>query len=176
MPPTIWPSVVGTLLVAAFVPAAIAAKRSGRPFMASLAATCVVASLAGLYSVSKVIGPLGDYQAFWLSFIGIVCLAVVVGEAAMQAIGQRLSANAHVWCVQTSGVMSCALVAAIGLWPFLQFQLAEVRSGSEDILLTLSRSGEHERLAQRPNSRTYAQTRDYFLDGVGLVDAPEHRP
>jgi len=45
--------------------------RARRSAECALAVTCVIAALAGFWSVLRIHGKIGDYQVFWLSLIGL---------------------------------------------------------------------------------------------------------
>jgi hypothetical protein len=48
--------------------------------------------------------------------------------------------------------------------------------GTEDVWLTVSRTGRHQELAKRPGNATIAEAGAYYVDAINLVDNPEARP
>ena len=83
-----WPFVFATLSVAALVPCGVWAWRARHREYAALAALCCVSSAAGFLSVLRINVPIGDYQIFWLSLVGVMNVALVA--AAVVSAGGRL--------------------------------------------------------------------------------------
>jgi hypothetical protein len=90
---SVWPSVLSLALMAGLVAVALWAWRARRPADCGLAATCVIAALAGFWSVLHIHGAIGDYQLFWLSLVGIVGAATVAAAGVEAA----RAARASVW-------------------------------------------------------------------------------
>jgi len=53
-----------------------------------------------------------------------------------------------------------------------------VKTGHEDMLLTVAGPDLHRSLMERAHNVTLARTDDgsYFIDGVSLIDEPQYRP
>jgi ABC-type transport system involved in multi-copper enzyme maturation permease subunit len=140
----LWSRLAGTLLIVALVPAAIAAWRAQRRFQACLAIACALAALAGLWSVYRVRGLIGDYQIFWLAPIGLVATAVVIGEiaAALDRFVTPTIRSAAIWI---ASAIALTWIAVIGCRPYVQgsdnFELkadgAMVRRLTNGVLTTL---------------------------------------
>ena len=80
-PASWWWVLIAFALTAMVSVAALAEWRRGERFAASLAAACIAVLIAGGLSAIGLRGPVGDYQLFWLSIVGVVSAAVIVNAA-----------------------------------------------------------------------------------------------
>ena len=81
-----WPIALSVIVMGALGAVAIWAWRARRSADCALAVACVIAALAGFWSVLHIHGEIGDYQVFWLSLIGLVSVATIAA-AAVNAVG-----------------------------------------------------------------------------------------
>ena len=74
-----WLAVAGSFVVVGLIPAMVAARARGNSFVVRVGALCLMASVVGFWSVIQIRGAIGDYHVFWLSLLGAVNFAVVIG-------------------------------------------------------------------------------------------------
>jgi hypothetical protein len=78
-PPGTWPLVAATASVSGLLPVAVWTWRRRDSFSCALAVVCLLASAVGLWSVLRIKGTIGDYQVFWLSIVGLLNIALLIG-------------------------------------------------------------------------------------------------
>jgi hypothetical protein len=138
--PTPWVGLFGLVLAAAA--AGIAWwRRAGE--LAWLIATLVVGSIAGLLSVSSIVGGIADYLVRWTWVLG-AALAMVVLRAAWLALPSRLGATALRWAGPVAllivGLLAVSNVREVLREPGPQAtQQVEVRSLSRHVRAALPR-------------------------------------
>jgi hypothetical protein len=81
------------LLIAAVI--ALALQRRDRP-LAWLASCCLITSMVGLWSVTRVQGTLMRYQIIWMSALGALNIGVVSGAACQYLSGRLLARQAPI--------------------------------------------------------------------------------
>jgi hypothetical protein len=85
VPGAAWPLVMAVLQVIAVALVAMWAARRRHQFLAWLASMCVLGSVVGLWSVTRVQGRLMGYEIFWISALGALNLGVLAAAAALYA-------------------------------------------------------------------------------------------
>jgi len=131
---SLWAIVQLLLLIVASVDAV---RRNDR-FDAALSVFGFLASIVGLWSLTRVRSLIGDYTIFWLSAIGTLNWAIIAGLIVRRVVGVRLP-------VLRQGV---ALgIAGIVLWSFLDLGGAQLRRVRRQALRPRSDSATAVRLA-----------------------------
>lgn len=163
----------GTAVFIALLVVTARAGRAGRPFVFWLGASAAAASLVGLWSVVQIRGPIGDYQIFWLSIVGTVNLAVVLGELVSHGgIATRLTARLRRHAPAVASVSAVAGLAGaliVGLdvlllphhTPAPRGEMDTVRDLMQQLTSTLPQSGN-----RQPVVRLHA---DMWSIGAGVV-------
>lgn len=67
------------------VPLAVWARARRHQALACLALLTAVASIVACWSITRIVGAIGDYQIFWMSAVGALNLAIVAGAVALRA-------------------------------------------------------------------------------------------
>jgi hypothetical protein len=139
-------------------------------FVTALSAAGIVASITGLWSISRVKSVIGDYTIFWLSAVGALNWGVIAGFAIARGAGVRLrglqrsallgAAAVFVWSVVYFGSDQLKRARRQGLLPSRD-SARVVRLATEAILADMTR--EH---ATRPLFQL--KTRDWTT-AVGVV-------
>jgi hypothetical protein len=70
--------------------------RRGATFGCSFAAICLTLSLAGIFAVRSIIGPISDYLTTWIAVIGALNIAVIAGEV-VQSVQPSVQVSGRVW-------------------------------------------------------------------------------
>jgi hypothetical protein len=105
------------------------ALRSGRRFHGMLAVLCVIASLVALWSTTRVYRNLVDHAVFWISAIGVLNLAAIVGAAAARLDRRWSRRGAPLW--PAFGALSLLTCAIVGLG-YAEFVAVERHSHTVD--------------------------------------------
>ncbi|MGE0449023.1 MAG: hypothetical protein AB7Q29_05500, partial [Vicinamibacterales bacterium] len=168
-----WLVAAGTVTLLALLFAIRRARAARRLFMFRLGEVAAVASIVGLWSAVQVRGPMGDYQIFWLSMVGIVNLAIVIGELASDALATPRVLDAvrrhHPRLVIASAVAGVAAVALVGLDQLLlphhnpvpRAEMDTVRDLMQQLAVNLPQTGN-----RQPVVRLHA---DMWSIGAGIV-------
>jgi hypothetical protein len=104
---------------------AIVAARAGRRFGAALAALVVVASIAALWSATRIEDALIDHEVFWMSGLGVLGTAVLLDAAVTAAGAWRDRASSRLTLILCG--VAAGLVAVLGV---AQLRLATIRTVS----------------------------------------------
>lgn len=145
---------VATIAVLALAPVAVWAGRTGRRLYCALAVLSLTASVAAFWSTSRILGLIGDYQVFWLSALGVLNLALVLG-ALLTPVAERFAGER--WLPTAAALAAAAL--ALGTYAAGRAELvaatrasaldpasAAVRSLSEQVFRTMPSMGNHRAL------------------------------
>jgi len=96
---------------------AVRARRAGRRFEAALALCALVASLVGLWAVTRIEGDILDHEIFWLAAVGALNMALIVAAALRALPARRIAAAA---CVL--GLAAAALLGVSHLRGLTSFE------------------------------------------------------
>lgn len=116
-------SAVAQILVLAAL--AVDALRRQERFHGALAACGLIASLVGLWSITRVRSLIGDYMIFWLSAIGALNWALIAGLAMTRAAGVRMRAVQQTIALAT---------AAVVLWLFVDVGSGQLKRARRQAL------------------------------------------
>jgi len=107
-----WLEVAATLQMLIIAAIIAWAQRCGARPLAWLASCCLIASIVGLWSVTRVQGPLMRYQIVWMSALGALNLGVVFGAACLYLSGLLPTRHAPILIRATIPGMHGVLLAA----------------------------------------------------------------
>jgi hypothetical protein len=147
--PAVWPALLGSACVPSLIAVMAWAWRSRRPFHCSLAAAALTASIVSFWSIERIHGTIGDYQIFWVSALGVVNAALIVGALLTPVADRFLSAPSSFAITQAAAAALVIATAAIGgselvaatRTSSLPRPTAAVKSLSEQVLRTLPSTG-----------------------------------
>jgi len=147
------PLVAAIASIAALVPAATLARRSGHPLEAALAVVCFTTSIVGFWAVLRVHGLIGDYHVFWLSILGLMNLAVLagcipVGRNLFARAGARLYAAAPAAAVLVAIVLGAQRLSADTRLGVTTTEGVAIRELIPQLLQRLPTTGNHNPFVQ----------------------------
>jgi hypothetical protein len=109
----VWGMPLAGVEMAMLLAVALRAFRTSRTFMASLAVTMFVASMVGLWSITRIREDVLAYHIFWLAGVGAINAAVIVA-AVIQAFEERFSPH---WIFDGRlASLVCAVTIGAGVW------------------------------------------------------------
>jgi len=101
---------VGALLAAPWTTMRLA--RQGDRFGASLAAVCLIASLAAIWSVARIQGEILDQLIFWITIVGLLTLACLVAAVGGLLLGRAGSMPGLAMRLATAGLVVLVIAAS----------------------------------------------------------------
>ena len=129
---------------------------------------CAAASAFGLWSVFQIRGPIGDYQIFWISALGVISMAAVGGGVLDWRRQQRFH-NASL--ILALGIVFCAAASVAGVDQLLRRQrvgLAEDNRAVQKLTAEI-RDTMKERGVQKPLLAIDASENGLWSIGAGIL-------
>jgi hypothetical protein len=111
-PPEPWRLVAGTASVVGLLPVAVWAWRRRDCFSGALAVVCLLTSSVGLWSVLRIQGTIGDYHVFWLSIVGLLNIALLIGALLP---GAGMLKTTRIWDLRVSAAVAIAFVIGVAI-------------------------------------------------------------
>jgi hypothetical protein len=107
------PGALGQLVVLLII--TIRTSRSDRRFESALSLSALVASLVGLWAVSRIEGDILDHEIFWLSALGALNLAIIGAAGLEQLARMRLGQWNMPWAATAGSIVLLMLVLQLGM-------------------------------------------------------------
>jgi hypothetical protein len=107
------PCALGQLLALLII--TIRESKSGRRFESALSLSALVASVVGLWAVSRIEGDILDHEIFWLTALGALNLAIIGAAALEQLARTRLEHWTVRWAATAGCVVLLTLVLQLGV-------------------------------------------------------------